>query len=94
MKLWGKLLPERISLYETWLESGGSDDFSFQDYCAIINNLPVESKSQLVLRTILRCAELYPSESAERLEEIVRNLASQYGDKTLYEQFKAIADRS
>lgn len=87
-------LPEGVSLYETWLESGGSDDFSFKDYCAIINNLPVESKSQLVLRTILRCAELYPSESAERLEEIVRNLASQYGDKTLYEQFKAITDRS
>lgn len=87
-------LPEGVSLYETWLESGGSDDFSFTEYCAIIKNLPVDSKPQLVRRTILRCAELYPSESAERLEEIVRNLTSQYGDKTLYEQFKAITDRS
>lgn len=87
-------LPEGVSLYEAWLESGGSDDFSFKDYCAIINNQPVESKPQLARRVILRCAELYPSESAERLDEIVRNLASQYGDRTLYEQFKAITDRS
>ncbi len=87
-------LPDGVSLYEAWLESGGSDDFSFKDYCAIINSLPVESKPQLIRRVILRCSELYSSESAERLDEIVRNLASQYGDRTLYEQFKAITGRS
>jgi len=87
-------LPEGVSLYESWLESDGSDDFSFEDYCAIINSQSVKGKSQLAGQAILRCAELYPSKSAERLDEIVRNLASQYGDRTLYDQFKAITDRS
>jgi len=87
-------LPEGVSLYEAWLESDGSDDFSFEDYCAIINSQSVKGKSQLAGQAILRCAELYPSKSAERLDEIVRNLASQYGDRTLYDQFKAITDRS
>jgi len=87
-------LPEGVSLYEAWLKSDGSDDFSFEDYCAIINSQSVKGKSQLAGQAILRCAELYPSKSAEKLNEIVRNLASQYGDRTLYDQFKAITDRS
>ncbi len=87
-------LSEGVSLYEAWLESDGSDDFSFEDYCAIISSQSVRGKSQLAGQAILRCAELYPNKSAERLDEIVRNLASQYGDRTLYDQFKAITDRS
>jgi len=86
--------PEGVSLYETWLESGGSDVFSFKDYCVIISSLAAAGKAELGVRTILRCAELYPHESSQKLEEIVRNLASQYGDKTLFDQFKAITDRS
>ena len=86
-------LSKGVLLYKAWIDSGGSDDFSFEEYRIIIINLLNKSPLELAVRAILRCAELHPSVAAEVLDEMVRNVASQYGDRTIYDRFKAITSK-
>lgn len=85
--------PVTLSLYELWLESGGSDDFSFEEYYVILATLSKAGRCEMAAKALLRCAEVHSGAAAERLDEVARNIASQCGNSALYKRYKRTLQR-